>query len=164
QRLRLWNISDPQVAELEKSRNPQEYLTLHSPFRGVIQDIGVDQGRKVMNGDHLVDIADLSALWVWAQFYQDELPILKKGQPMTITTSSYPGKKFNGKISVIDPFLNDALRAGRVRIDVENPDFKLQPEMYVDVDVKVEMGEGLGVSVPAVLPTGKRNIAFVDKG
>jgi Cu(I)/Ag(I) efflux system membrane fusion protein len=164
QRLRLWNISDAQTAELENSRNAQEYLTLHSPFRGVVQDIGIDQGRKVMNGEHLVDIADLSVIWVWAQFYQDELPILKKDLPMMITTSSYPGEKFNGKISVIDPFINDALRMGRVRIDVENPDFKLQPDMYVDVELKMDMGEGLAVPVPAVLPTGKRNIAFVDKG
>jgi len=56
-----------------------------------------------MNGDHLVDIADLSVVWVWAQFYQDELPMLKKGLPVTITTSSYPGEKLNGKISIIDP-------------------------------------------------------------
>jgi Cu(I)/Ag(I) efflux system membrane fusion protein len=164
QRLRLWNISDAQVAELENSRKPQEYLTLYSPFRGVVQDIGVDQGRKVMNGERLVDLADLSVVWVWAQFYQDELPMLKKGLPITITTSSYPGEKFNGKISVIDPFINDALRTGRVRIDVDNPGFELQPEMYVDAELKMDMGEGLAVPVPAVLPTGQRNVAFVDKG
>jgi len=164
QRLRLWNISEKEVAELEKSRKPQEYLTLYSPFRGVLQDIGVDQGRKVMNGDHLVDIADLSVVWVWAQFYQDELPMLKKGLPITITTSSYSGEKFNGKISVVDPFISDTMRTGRVRIDVENADLKLRPEMYVDVDLTMNMGEGVAVPVPAVLPTGRRNVVFVDKG
>jgi len=164
QRLRLWNISDAQVAELEKSRKPQEYLTLYSPFRGVVQDVAVEQGRKVMNGERLVDLADLSLVWVWAQFYQDELPMLKKGLPMTMTTSSYPGEKFNGKISVIDPFINDTLRTGRVRIDVENPDFKLQPDMYVDAELKMDMSEGLAIPLPAVLPTGQRNVAFVDKG
>jgi membrane fusion protein, copper/silver efflux system len=164
QRLNLWNISDKEIAELEKSRKPQEHLTLYSPFNGVVQDIGVDQGRKVMGGDHLVDIADLSVVWVWAQFYQDELPILKRGLPVSITTSSYPGEKLNGKISVIDPFINDATRTGRVRIDVENPDLKLRPNMYVDVELTMEMGEGVAVPVPAVLPTGKHNIVFVDKG
>src|SRR5438093_7637968 len=155
QRLHLWNLSDKEVAGLEKSRKAQEHLTLYSPFRGVVQDIGVDQGRKVMNGDHLVDIADLSFVWVWAQFYQDELPMLKKGLPVTITTSSYPGEKLDGTISVIDPFINDAMRTGRVRIDVENPDLKLRPDMYVDVDLTMDMGEGVAVPVPAVLPTGK---------
>ncbi len=164
QRLHLWNISDNEVAELQKSRKAQEHLTLYSPFRGVVQDIGVDQGRKVMNGDHLVDIADLSVVWVWAQFYQDELPMLKRDLPMTVTTSSYPGEKFNGKITVIDPFISDTMRTGRVRIDVENADLKLRPDMYVDVELQMDMGEGVAVPVPAVLPTGKRNIVFVDKG
>jgi len=164
QRLRLWNITDEQIADLEKTRKPQETLTLHSPFKGVVQDLGVDQGRRVTMGDHLVDIADLSVVWVWAQFYQDELPMLKQGLPITITTSSYPGEKFNGKISVVDPFINDATRTGRVRIDVENPDFKLRPDMYVDAELTMDMGEGVAVPFSAVLPTGKHNIVFVDKG
>jgi Cu(I)/Ag(I) efflux system membrane fusion protein len=164
QRLRRWNISDQEIAELEKTRQPQEHLTLYSPFTGVVQDLGVDQGRKVMAGDHLVDVVDLSLVWVWAQFYQDELPMLKKGVPVTIASSSYPGQKFEGKISVVDPFINDSLRTGRVRIDVENPDLKLRPDMYVDVELTLDMGQGVAVPFSAVLPTGKRNIVFVDKG
>jgi Cu(I)/Ag(I) efflux system membrane fusion protein len=103
-------------------------------------------------------------IWVWAQFYQDELPMLKKGLPISITSASYPGEKFDGTISVIDPFIQETLRTGRVRIDVANPDFKLQPDMYVDVELNMEMGEGLAVPVPAILPTGTRNLVFVDKG
>ena len=90
--------------------------------------------------------------------------MLKKGLPVTITTSSYPGEKLDGTISVIDPFINDAMRTGRVRIDVENPDLKLRPDMYVDVELTMDMGEGVAVPVAAVLPTGKHNIVFVDKG
>ncbi len=164
QRLRLWNITDGQIAELEKTRKPTETLTLRSPFKGVVQDISVDQGRRVMTGDHLVDLADLAVVWVWAQFYQDELPMLKVGLPITITTFSYPGEKFNGKISVVDPFINDSLRTGRARIDVENADFKLRPDMFVDAELTMDMGEGLVVPFDAVLPTGRHNIVFVDKG
>jgi Cu(I)/Ag(I) efflux system membrane fusion protein len=164
ERLRLWNIGDEQVAELEKTRKPSETLTLFSPFKGVVQDLGVDQGRRVMVGDHLVDIADLSVVWVWAQFYQDELSMLQKDLPITITSSSYPGEKFPGKISVVDPFINDATRTARVRIDVKNPDFKLRPDMYVDVELTMDMGEGIAVPFSAVLPTGNHNIVFVDKG
>jgi membrane fusion protein, copper/silver efflux system len=103
-------------------------------------------------------------VWVWAQFYQDELPLLKQGLRVTITTASYPGEKIAGKIALVDPFINSALRTGRVRIDVENKDFKLLPEMYVDVELSLDLGEGLAVPVPAVLPTGEHNIIFVDKG
>jgi len=124
----------------------------------------VDQGRKVMNGDHIVDVADLSVVWVWAQFYQDELPMLKKGLPVTVSSSCYPGEKLDGKISLVDPFINDTLRTGRVRIDVPNHDLKLRPDMFVDVDLTMEMGDGVAIPVPAVLPTGRHNIIFVDKG
>lgn len=164
QRLRLWNISDEQIAELERTRQPQETLTLYSPFKGVLQDLPVEQGKRVMIGDRLASVTDLSVVWVWAQFYQDELPMLKPGLPIVVKTSSYPGEAFNGKISLIDPFINDALRTGRVRIDVENPDFKLRPDMYVDAELTMDMGEGLAVPTEAVLPTGEHNIVFVDKG
>lgn len=164
QRLRLWNISDEQIAELEKSRKPQDSITLKSPFKGIVQDIPVDQGRRVMTGDKIIDVADLSVVWVWAQFYENEIPLLKKDLPVTISTAAYPGEIFKGKISIIDPFINDASRTARVRIDVENSDFRLRPDMYVNVELKLDMGEGLAVPVSAVLPTGLRNIAFVDKG
>jgi membrane fusion protein, copper/silver efflux system len=164
QRLRLWNITDEQIENLENTRQPKETLTLYSPFKGVVQDIDVDQGRHVSVGDHLVDVADLSAVWVWGQFYQDDLSLLKTGSSVTITTSSYPGDKFAGKISVIDPFLNNETRTVRARIDVDNSDFKLRPDMYVDVELDVDMGEGVAVPVAAVLPTGLHNIVFVDKG
>ena len=164
QRLRLWNISDAQVTELEKTRKSQELLTLFSPFKGVVQDLAVDQGRRVMTGDHLVDIADLSIVWVWAHFYENETALLKKGLPVIITTSAHPGEKFPGKISIVDPFINDASRTTRVRIDVENADLKLRPDMYVAVELKLDLGEGSAVPVSAVLPTGQRNVVFVDKG
>ena len=164
QRLRLWNIGEQQIAELEKTRKPEELLTLYSPFKGTVQSLGVDQGRRVMLGDHLVDIADLSVVWVWAEFYQDELPMLKKGLPIVLSTSSYPGEEFKANISVIDPFINEISRTGRVRIDVQNPDLKLRPDMYVDVSLTMDTGEGLAVPVSGVLPTGKHNVVFVKKG
>jgi len=164
QRLRLWNITDEQITNLESTRQPEETLTLHSPFKGVVQDLDVDQGRHVSVGDHLVDVADLSVVWVWAQFYQDELALLKTNLPVTLTTSAYPGEKFNGIISVVDPFINSEMRTGRVRIDVANAGFKLRPGMYVDVQLDVDMGEGVAVPAEAVLPTGMHNIVFVDKG
>jgi Cu(I)/Ag(I) efflux system membrane fusion protein len=129
-----------------------------------VEDIGVEQGRKVMAGDRLVDIVDLSVVWVWAQFYQEDLSMLTNGLPVIITTFSYPGEKVDGKISIVDPFINDATRTVRVRIEVNNPGLKLRPDMYVDVELSMDMGEGLAVPVGAVLPTGLHNVAFVDEG
>jgi Cu(I)/Ag(I) efflux system membrane fusion protein len=111
-----------------------------------------------------VGVADLSVVWVWADFYQDELQLLKKGERVTISTPGFPGETFVGKIDLIDPFLNDAKRTARARISVENPDYKLRPEMYVDATLESDQGKGLAIPASAVLPTGTRNVVFVNKG
>jgi Cu(I)/Ag(I) efflux system membrane fusion protein len=163
-RLSQWNLTDEQIDELATSRKAGEFLTLTSPFRGVVEAVPVDQGRRIMIGDHLVDVADLSRVWVWVEFYQEEIPLLHPGMTVSISSSSLPGEVFTGRIAVIDPFINEMKRTGRVRIDLENPDFKLRPEMYVDAELAVENGESLVVPFSAVLPTGTHNIVFVDKG
>jgi len=164
QRLRLWNVTGAQIDELQKTRKPQENLTLLSPFRGIVQSVPVEQGKGVKMGDMLVEVADLSVVWVWAEFYENELPMLKAGQKIDITAKSYPGEKFEGTISLINPFLDEAKRTAKVRIDIPNPDFKLRPAMYVNAELMMDMGEGLTIPVSAVMPTGTRNVVFIDKG
>lgn len=164
ERLRLWEIGEDQIAGLEKTRQPKETMALFSPSKGVVEKLAVDQGSRVAAGDRILEIADLSDVWVWVQFYQDDWSRLKTGLPMTITTSSYPGETFKGKIVVLDPFIDATLRTARARVDVENPDFKLRPGMYVDAELSMDMGRGPAIPVGAILPTGLHNIAFVDKG
>jgi Cu(I)/Ag(I) efflux system membrane fusion protein len=106
----------------------------------------------------------LSVVWVWAEFYQDELPLLKKGEQVTVSSSAVPNATFKGKIDLVDPFLNDAKRTARARISVENPEFKLRPEMYVDTMLRTSEGTSLAIPANAVLPTGTRNVVFVNKG
>lgn len=164
QRLRLWNVTDAQIDELQQTRKPQENLTLLSPFRGVVQSVPVEQGKSVKAGDLLVEVADLSVVWVWAEFYENELPMLKVGQKIEVTTDSYPAAQFNGTIALIDPFLDQTKRTAKARIDIPNPDFKLRPGMYVNAELQMNMGEGLTIPVSAVMPTGTRSIVFVNKG
>ena len=164
QRLHLWNVTDEQIDELQKTRKPQENLTLLSPFRGIVQSVPAEQGKSVKVGDLLVEVADLSVVWVWAEFYENELPMLKVDQKIEVTAKSYPGEKFEGTISLINPFLEEAKRTAKVRIDIPNPDFKLRPGMYVNAELAMDMGEGLTIPVSAVMPTGTRSIAFVNKG
>src|SRR5436190_2955372 len=163
-RLRQWNITDEQIAEIERKGHPDETLTLRSPFRGVVQEVPARQGVNVKVGDHLIDIADLSVVWVWADFYESELSMLQTGQAVTVATNAYPNHRFKGKVSIIDPFLDQVKRTAKVRIDVPNSDFELRPGMYANVELGMDMGEGLVVPASAVMPTGSREIAFVDKG
>ncbi|HEY3103563.1 MAG TPA: efflux RND transporter periplasmic adaptor subunit [Pyrinomonadaceae bacterium] len=163
-RLRLWNVTDEQIAKIEQTRQAEESLPILSKVDGVVQNLPVTQGANVAMGSPLVEVADLSVVWVWGEFYQDELPMLQIGQEVTVTSSSYPGEKFRGRIILIDPFIDNVKRTGRVRLDIQNPDLKLKPDMYVDLVLDMDMGRSLVVPVSAIIPTGKRNIAFVDKG
>jgi RND family efflux transporter MFP subunit len=163
-RLQLWNVTDEQIADLEKTRKASDTLTLLSPFRGVVQSVPVEQGKSVKVGDMLVEVADLSVVWVWAEFYENELSMLNVGQKFAISAKSYPGQRFEGILSVINPFLDETKRTAKVRIDIANPDFKLRPGMYVNADLAMDMGEALTVPVSAIMPTGTRSVVFVDKG
>ena len=163
-RLRQWNISDGQVDALEKTGRADEFLPLGSPVSGVVEEVAVHQGRHVAVGDHLVDLVDLSSVWVWADFYEDELPLLKEGLAVTVTSSADPSLSVPGRIALVDPFLNEAKRTGRVRVDVDNAGMRLRPGAYVDVALALDGGEGVTVPAGAVLPTGSRNIVFVDRG
>jgi len=163
-RLKLWNVTDEQITKIEQTRQADESLPILSKVDGVVQNLPVTQGANVAMGSPLVEVADLSVVWVWGEFYQDELPMLQIGQEVTVTSSSYPGEKFRGQITLIDPFIDNVKRTGRVRLDIQNPDLKLKPDMYVDLVLDMDMGRSLVVPVSAIIPTGKRNIAFVDKG
>ena len=163
-RLRLWNVTDEQITKIEQTQQAEESLPILSKVDGVVQNLPVTQGARVAMGSPLVEVADLSAVWVWGEFYQDELPMLQIGQEVTVTSSSYRGEKFQGQITLINPFIDNVKRTGRVRLDIQNPDLKLKPDMYVDLVLDMDMGRSLVVPVSAIIPTGKRNIAFVDKG
>lgn len=163
-RLRLWNITGEQVAQIEQTRRAEESLPILSKADGIVQTLPVTQGMTIAPGNTLVEVADLSVVWVWGEFYQEELPMLHVGQEVTVTSDSYPGQQFKGQLSLVDPFINDAKRTGRARLDIQNPELKLKPDMYVNVLLEMDMGRSLVVPVSAIMPTGKRNIAFVDKG
>ena len=163
-RLEQWNVSPDQAAALERNGKADQFLPLTSPVSGVVAEIGVPQGRHVAVGDRLVEIVDLSSVWVWADFYENELSQVKPGQSVSITSGSLPGFQVSGRVASLDPFLDEAKRTGRVRIDVDNPDLKLLPAAYVDVALTLDEGEALTVPTAAVLPTGQHYIVFVDKG
>jgi len=165
-RLLLWNLTTNQIANLAqwKTRVPRDTAEIHAPFSGIVRRIDAEPGKNFAMGDELLEITDLQTVFVWANFYQEDLPLLKTGQPVDITTSAWPGEIFHGKIAVVNPFLESDTRTVRVRIDIENPDLKLRPEMFVDVGLNIDAGQQLAVPVNVVIPTGQHNIVFVDKG
>jgi len=121
-------------------------------------------GMNVKMGDKLVSVLDLSNLWVWAEFYENEIGLLKRGQQIDVSLPAFPNQTFQGEIAVINPNIDAAKRTARVRIDIPNAKAQLRPDMYANVEVKINGGEGLTIPVQAALPTGERMLVFLDRG
>src|SRR5260370_29392102 len=128
ERLRLWGIADDQVNDILKTGKPVTHVTIRSPIHGHIIKKYQVEGEYVEEGARLFDVADLSTVWIEAQFYEDELAYLKEGQEISATVKGFP--TFRGKIAFVHPHLDAATRTPRVRFDVDNADHNLPPATY----------------------------------
>lgn len=163
-RLLLWGITEKQIQELERRGEPQKYMTISAPINGIVTKREGVQGMRVTPERTLYEIADLSTVWVLADVYEYELSFVKKGQAANVAVAAYPGEIFTGKVAFIDPFLNPQTRTVRVRVELQNPDLKLKPEMFAQVALTSPLGKGLYIRESAVLDSGMRQIVFIDKG
>jgi Cu(I)/Ag(I) efflux system membrane fusion protein len=163
-RLKLWDINDDQIRALEESGQPRKTLTLYSPFSGIVLEKVAYKGMNVMPGMALFKLADLSIVWLYADIYEYELPFIRLGQQAAIQLSYLPGELFTGKAIYIYPSLNPETRTAKVRFEIPNPHGKLKPEMYANVEIKVQLGRKLTVPEGAIIDTGIRQLAIIDKG
>jgi Cu(I)/Ag(I) efflux system membrane fusion protein len=163
-RLKLWDISDDQIKKLEESGQVSKTLTLHSPFSGFVLEKMAYKGMNVMPGMALFKLADLSTVWLYADIYEYELPFIRLGQEASIQLSYLSGETFRGKAVYIYPSLDPNTRTAKVRFEFPNPHGKLKPEMYGNVEIKVHLGQRLVVPEGAIIDTGIRQMAIVDKG
>jgi membrane fusion protein, copper/silver efflux system len=164
ERLRLWDITDSQIKKIEENGKPIRTLTIYSPVSGYIVQKMALQGMRVMPGEKLFDVADLSTVLVIADIYEYELPLIKMGDTAKINLSYFPGKEFFATIDLIYPTLSEETRTTKVRFTIPNPDGELKPNMYTDVQVKIDLGTKLAIPAEAVIDTGERNVVYVDKG
>ena len=164
ERLRLWNVAPEDLEALARGGPASERLALRSPFAGVVDRVAAKVGMGVKTGDELVTVVDLSGLWLWVEFYENEAGLLKTGQAVDVTLPGLPGEAFRGTLAAIDPKVDPVKRTVRVRVDLPNPGRRLLPGMYANAVLHVDAGRGLAVPTSAVLPTGSRMLAFVDKG
>jgi membrane fusion protein, copper/silver efflux system len=163
-RLRLWNLTDVQIAALAESGTPQEYVPIVSPVSGTVIEKHIVQGSAVAAGMRLYRIADLSTVWVDAQVYEADLPLVVAGETAEVTLSYLPGEHFSATVAYVYPYLDAATRTGRIRLDVPNPDGRLRPDMYAEVKLEIPQGEQLVVPEGAVIMAGKTNLVFLDLG
>ncbi|MGA4644018.1 efflux RND transporter periplasmic adaptor subunit [Limisphaera sp. 4302-co] len=164
-KLEYWDISEEQIAELERTRKPRKTLRVVAPIDGFVREKNVVEGEMVQPGQRLYRLADLSIVWVHAQVYEQDLPFIELGQEALMTLSYLPDRKFRGRVTYIYPNLDEKTRTLRVRMEFHNPGFFLKPGMYARVELTREL-DPVALLVPesAVLRSGTRNTVFVALG
>ena len=166
QRLRNWEISEDQIERLRKEGKPQENLLLKSPADGVVLEKTAIQGMQFVAGAALYRIADLSALWLIVDVFEQDLNLIRLGQDAQITVNAFPGEEFHGRVAFIYPTLNAQTRTAQVRIELPNPQGRLRPAMYAGVVLTAGSGNQPVLTVPAsaVLHSGIRQAVLVELG
>lgn len=164
-RLSYMDISDDQITALEQRGEVSRQMRIFSPRTGVVINKNVIQGMKIGPMMELYTIADISRVWVIASIYEYELPFIRTGQDAVVTLPYEPGVEYKGKVTFIYPYLSNKTRTVQVRMEFENPELRLKPDMYADVQIKTAAGSS-SVIVPseALLRTGKRNVVITALG
>jgi Cu(I)/Ag(I) efflux system membrane fusion protein len=163
-RLTYWDVPPADVARIESSGEVQRTLTLRSPVSGFVVQKNVLQGQRVMAGEPLYRIANLSTVWVEGEVFERDLAAVRVGQTVAAELDALPGRSRRGRIAYIYPTLNTETRTSRVRVQLLNPGLQLKPGMYATL--RWPAGARTTVlTVPrsAVISTGQRNLAFVKR-
>jgi len=163
-RLKLWDVTDEEIRKLEEGGKSKRTLTFYAPLSGFVIEKSVYKGMNVMPGIVLYKLADLSVVWLYADIYEYELPYIRVGQEAAIQLTALPGETLRGKAIYIYPFLDSTTRTAKVRFTFPNPHGKLKPEMFANVEIKVPLGQKLAIPEGAVIDTGIRQVAIIDKG
>ena len=164
---RLLNLDVPEavIATMRKTQTAPIAIQWSSPRDGIVLERNAVEGMRAQPGDVLFRIADISVVWALIDVAERDLGSIAVGQPVTVRARSFPGRVFDGKISVIYPQVNPQTRTARARIELTNKDFALLPDMYVDAEIETGSEEPvLAVPDNAILDTGSRQTVLIDKG
>ncbi len=141
-KFRLWGLTDAQIAEIEERGTASDYMTINAPMGGIVIEKSLLEGAYVETGTRIYTIADLSHLWVKLDAYESDLAWLRYGQQVEFEAEAYPGDIFKGTVAFISPVLDAKTRTIKVRVNVENQDGRLKPEMFVRAVARSEVAAG----------------------
>ena len=162
-RLLLSGMTAAQLAQLERTGKPIFATTVISPVSGIVTNKLAVEQQYVTQGQPLLEVADLSHVWVEADIYEQQLPSVSVGDAVQITAAAVPGQTFTGRVAFIVPVMAGATRTARVRVDIPNPNLVLKPDMYVNVRV-IGAPAPPHIMVPAstVIDRGQKKFVWVE--
>lgn len=164
QRLDLWAITPEQLRAAEAGR-PVRQLWLNAPASGVVLEKPAVEGRRFMAGDPLLQLADLSSLWLIAEVFEQDIGRIRVGQSAHFSMEAFPGEVFRGRVDFVYPAFNAQTRTAQVRIELPNPQGRLRPAMFGQVEIVTGNPRPvLAVPEAAVIDSGTRQTVIVDLG
>lgn len=163
-RLELWDLSEAQIREIERTGKPIRNVTVYAPASGYIITRNAFARQRITPEMELYTLADLSRVWILADVFEIDAPRVRVGQAATVSLSYSPGVRLAGRVNYILPQVDPMTRTMKARIEVENRNLALKPDMYADVEFHVATGSRLTVPSEAVIDTGLTRTVFVDRG
>jgi membrane fusion protein, copper/silver efflux system len=163
-RLELWDLSEAQIDQVLTTGQPIKNVTLYSPITGYVTERKAFPQLKIMPDTDLYTIVDLSRVWIMADLFEYEAPNIHIGEAATVTLEAIPGRTFKARIDFVQPQVDPMTRTLKIRLDMDNPGLLLKPDMYADVEFRMNTPSMLTVPSDAVLDAGERKTVFVDRG
>jgi RND family efflux transporter MFP subunit len=163
-RLQLWDLSEAQMDEIARTGKPIKNITVYAPADGFITTRNAFPNQQVKPEMDLYTIVDLSRVWIIADVFEADAPLVHVGNQATVSLVHDPGRTLRGRVTFILPQADPATHTLKVRLETENPGLHLKPEMFVDVDFAFSERRHLTVPLEAVLDSGVKKTVFVDRG
>ncbi len=164
ERLLNWDVPADEVERVERSGAVPKVLVIRAPYSGVVVDKYVLEGQRIMAGDPLYRIADLSKVWVEGEVFERDVSMVSIGQSVEIEMDARPGESQVGRIVFLQPTVNPETRTMRMRVELDNRAGHLRPGMYATVRIRSTSSRPvLHVPRSAVLSTGRRDLVFVQR-
>ncbi len=167
QRLEYWDVSDEQIAELERTGVPTRTLAVESTVAGIVIE-KMDQALEGMfatAGMNLYKVADLSTIWVEVDVFEHQVSWVKVGQRATVELPYEPGRTYSGRVRFLLPSFDSKTRTLKAAIELPNPSGRLRAEMFANVTLDVpSASDVLTVPEEAVIQSGRRNVVVLDQG
>lgn len=161
-RLELWEIGEGEIQDLSRRGTASDEVIFRSPIAGHVLAKSAFEGKAFMAGESLYEIADLSHLWLDAWVYESELQLTQVGQQATVVFPYLGNKTFTAPVTFNYPHIDPQTRRGRVRLELDNPEHVLRPDMWASVGIEIPLRDKLVIPASAVIDTGQRFVAFVD--